>query len=168
MLQYMNDALKPLSELDTQIHEALKKTVDELDKKLKNGGSIDTVYLVEFYEGDDGGCRSHEVYTSREDAKKRFFEIMNYWFQSDIKDAGIREDMDWSKVTGIDCGCFRFTTDSYSWYYQRRIAEKKYGDDPMYPRNTWSACNPDYYNEVTMKQVKLNTKNIKSEDEKKD
>jgi hypothetical protein len=38
----------------------------------------------------------------------------------------------------------------------------------MYPKNTWSACNPDYYNEVTMKQIKINKKNIKSEDEKKD
>ena len=49
MLQYMNDSLKPLSELDTQIHNALSNTIKELDNKLKQQVQED-LYLVEFYE----------------------------------------------------------------------------------------------------------------------
>lgn len=167
MLQYMNDTLKPLSELDTQIHDTLKKTVDELDKRLKEKATED-LYLVEFYEWDDWSCRSFEVYSDRKEAEKRFFEIVKYWFADDIKNSGMNPDMDWTKVWDLKCWSFEFTTDMYSNYYANRVANKQYWENPMYPKNTWRACNPDYYNEVTLTKLKINKKAIKSEDEKKD
>lgn len=49
MLQYMNDALKPLSELDNTIHDTLKGVVNELDKRLQQANVTEQYYLVEFY-----------------------------------------------------------------------------------------------------------------------
>ena len=168
MLQYMNDALKPLSELDTQIHDTLKKTVDELDKRLKQANVTEEYYLVEFYQWDDGSERSHELYRDRKDAEKRFFEIMKYRFEDDIKQAWFRDDIEWEKMYNVDTGNFKFTKDCYESYYDRRAAQWKYWEDPMYPRWVWKAYNPDYYNEVTLKKMIVNKVWIKSEDEKKE
>ena len=164
----MNDALKPLSELDNTIHDTLNWVVKELDKRLQQANVTETYYLVEFYEWDDGSERSHELYRDRKDAEKRFFEIMKYRFKNDIEQSGLRDDVDWSKMWNIEIGNFKFTKDCYENYYNHRAAQGKYDENPMYPRGTWRAYCPDYYNEVTLKKMIVNKAWIKSEDEKKE
>lgn len=168
MLQYMNDALKPLSELDNTIHDTLKGVVNELDKRLQQANVTEQYYLVEFYCWDDWSERSHELFRDEKEAAKRFFEIMKYRFEDDIKQAWMSLDTDWNKMYNFDSGNFRFTKDCYEDYYSRRAAQAKYDEDPMYPKGMWKAYNPDYYNELTMRKIIVNKISIRSENETKE
>ena len=135
-----------------------EKNVFELDKKitdLKDKASVEwaTVYMVEYYDGDNSWTRVHEVYPNLAAAEKRFNELIPMVFKHEVKKLWL-ENHNWKEVHEYRSDDLQVTHDTNANYIENK---KRLWETPSvwYWPNVWRAYDRNYYTELALYPLEI-------------